>query len=587
MSQVLSIGPFSVLYEEGFLRYLRIGNLEVLRMVYFALRDENWGTFPLDLHEERVIHSQTGYEIQYRATHSVGGQVVFEWEVLISLTDTGQVIFHIQGRVLQTLSVNRAGCCVLHPIDTSIGKAVEITHPDGTIETGFFPIDIDPDIVFGQIAGLKWQIAPGCEGELHFEGDIFEMEDQRNWTDASFKTYCTPLSLPFPRTLEAGAQVEQRIVFQVNGWEAIPLQASAPGQVHVQIAHQKVLPFPKIGTGHAVGQPLPDEVSARRLRALGLNHLRVEINFTHPDWPDTWQAASAEGKLLGLQLKVALVFSSSMLNDWQAFKDLEMPVLHSLELFSTTRRATPDDLLALLLPLIRNRFPGVPVGAGSHIHFTDLNRYRFDYSQPDFISYALNPQVHAFDDRTLVENLEAQAYTARQALTFAAKKPLHISPVTLRPRFNPEAKAEIKPDPGVLPFEVDTRQCTAFAAAWVLGSLKYLSESGVDAITLFESHGLKGFLFAEQDIGHPSLKVQPGVFSVYTLMYKIKALNPMVVVASESSDPLQVSSWVLKSASGTWLLLANHQATPCEVMVEHYLQALDAYEISFRRLGGG
>ena len=31
-----------------------------------------------------------------------------------------------------------------------------------------------------------------------FDGDIFEMEDQRNWTDASYKIYSTPLRLPFP-----------------------------------------------------------------------------------------------------------------------------------------------------------------------------------------------------------------------------------------------------------------------------------------------------------------------------------------------------------------------------------------------------
>lgn len=29
-----------------------------------------------------------------------------------------------------------------------------------------------------------------------FEGDVFEMEDQRNWTDASYKTYCTPWGCP-------------------------------------------------------------------------------------------------------------------------------------------------------------------------------------------------------------------------------------------------------------------------------------------------------------------------------------------------------------------------------------------------------
>jgi len=43
---------------------------------------------------------------------------------------------------------------------------------------------------------------------ISFEGDVFETEDQRNWTDASFKTYCPPLRLPYPRPFEAGGGAE-------------------------------------------------------------------------------------------------------------------------------------------------------------------------------------------------------------------------------------------------------------------------------------------------------------------------------------------------------------------------------------------
>ena len=35
----------------------------------------------------------------------------------------------------------------------------------------------------------------GGEIVIRFEGDLFEMEDQRNWTDASYKTYSTPLRI--------------------------------------------------------------------------------------------------------------------------------------------------------------------------------------------------------------------------------------------------------------------------------------------------------------------------------------------------------------------------------------------------------
>ena len=36
-------------------------------------------------------------------------------------------------------------------------------------------------------------------------GDAFEMEDQRNWADASFKTYVRPLSKPRPYVIAKGA----------------------------------------------------------------------------------------------------------------------------------------------------------------------------------------------------------------------------------------------------------------------------------------------------------------------------------------------------------------------------------------------
>src|SRR4051794_871857 len=40
----LRAGPLSLRYEEGGLRYIRLGDREVLRRVYVAVRDRNWGT---------------------------------------------------------------------------------------------------------------------------------------------------------------------------------------------------------------------------------------------------------------------------------------------------------------------------------------------------------------------------------------------------------------------------------------------------------------------------------------------------------------------------------------------------------------
>ena len=50
-----------------------------------------------------------------------------------------------------------------------------------------------------------------------FSGDIFEMEDQRNWTDASYKTYSTPLALPFPVEVTAGTSIAQSVTLTLEG----------------------------------------------------------------------------------------------------------------------------------------------------------------------------------------------------------------------------------------------------------------------------------------------------------------------------------------------------------------------------------
>src|SRR5436189_43618 len=61
------------------------------------------------------------------------------------------------------------------------------------------------------VRALTHAVGPGCAVEVRFDGEVFETEDQRNWTDASFKTYGTPLAQPFPVWIERGTQIEQSV----------------------------------------------------------------------------------------------------------------------------------------------------------------------------------------------------------------------------------------------------------------------------------------------------------------------------------------------------------------------------------------
>ena len=111
-------------------------------------------------------------------------------------------------------ATNRTGLVVLHPPQLA-GEALRVTHADGSAEESSFPAAISPHQPVLDIAELAW-LHDGIEVAVAFEGDVFEMEDQRNWSDASYKTYSRPLELPFPYAIAAGERVRQSVYIDVR-----------------------------------------------------------------------------------------------------------------------------------------------------------------------------------------------------------------------------------------------------------------------------------------------------------------------------------------------------------------------------------
>jgi D-apionolactonase len=107
-------------------------------------------------------------------------------------------------------------------------------------------------------------------------------------------------------------------------------------------------------------------------------------------------------------------------------------------------------------------------GGGTNLYFTEINRERPPLDALKLFCYSINPQVHAVDDLSLIENLAAQAETVRSARHFAGALPIALTPDMPKPRFNPHnglhgfAQADVS---DTLPASVDARQPTLFAAA--------------------------------------------------------------------------------------------------------------------------
>ena len=59
---------------------------------------------------------------------------------------------------------------------------------------------------------------------------------------------------------------------------------------------------------------------------------------------------------------------------------------------------------------------------GTEIYFTDVNRSRPDLSGWDGLCFSITPQIHAFTDTDVVENLDAQGENVRSARAIAGAK---------------------------------------------------------------------------------------------------------------------------------------------------------------------
>ncbi len=409
----------AILEDDGGLRRIRVGGLEVLRRLHGAVRDRNWDTIEPRLERRRV---GDGFDVSFDALCGP-----FAWRGTIR-GDARSIAYTMDGEARETFLRNRIGLCVLHPVQGCTGAACEVEHADGSRETSRFPARIAPRQPFRNVRALSHSPAPGLRVRVAFDGDVFETEDHRNWTDASFKTYSTPLDLPFPVEVPAGTRIRQSVTVTLEGSASTP---STPPTL--ELADRATHPFPSLA------------------------HRRVDLRPGDP---------LPEGDV---PLELALHPRSEA--DLAAAAKIRAPLARVL-VFPEGEKATSPEWVARA----RRHFRDAPVGGGTDAYFAELNRG----PRPegfDVVAWSVNPQVHGGDDLTLIENLEAQAWTVESARELAPGAALAVTPVTLRPRFNPNATSAAAPPPP------DPRIRTPFGAAWAVASYKYLAEAGASSVT--------------------------------------------------------------------------------------------------------
>lgn len=197
----------------GWVRRICIDGVEVVRAIYAAVRDENWATRTPKVLPAPTRSGPEGFSVAWRTGYE---KIGFAFESSVSW-DGKVLVYEAKGIAKEDFSTQRTGVCVLHPHEQA-GLPLAVRQSDGKSVESLLPVLISPHQPAFGIAGLRI----GGALSFEFEGEVFEMEDQRNWSDASFKTYCRPLDLPRPYVVQAGGQLRHVVRISLDGSPPTP-----------------------------------------------------------------------------------------------------------------------------------------------------------------------------------------------------------------------------------------------------------------------------------------------------------------------------------------------------------------------------
>lgn len=515
----------------------------VLRSIRAVVRDADWNTaawkVTVDDGDDLTLSLTTAGDLGCAVTGIVHVRAT-EASLVVTFDATADTAFN----------TNRTGLVVLHP-PALAGTDLTVTHPDGTREHTVFPASISPHQPAYEIAGLAWAHA-GTRVAVEFSGDVFEMEDQRNWTDASYKTYSRPLSLPFPYRLEAGERVRQEIVVTVDSSRATPDTDAALRASEVVLDLIPGGVFPAIGSGASTA---PDP--APPLSPVG-SVLLVELDLASP----TWRAALSRAAASGLPLDVRFVLDpddpDALRVGVAALVGKSVARVAAFPATGPAAHVTDAAATARLREALAANALSLPVVGGARSHFTELNREISHVpTELDGVVFSACPLFHSIDTEQLVESVAIQRQVASQAVRLAAGRPVHVGPVTLRPRFNNvataapsyPAAADLSSGYGAALLETsDPRQAAAELGAWTIASAAALAVPGVQTLVFFEDWGARGIRAANGE----DLPVAAAVRA-------LAELTGSALVTGDSPDGLV---WALGGTSNadTVVLVANLDA---------------------------
>jgi hypothetical protein len=578
--KLLHAGPLSAELEAGNLRYIRYRGQELLRAVSYIVRNRNWATYNPEIADLRVAETGDRFAVAYDAITRDAEQE-FRYSAEIEGFSDGRLRFRAKGRAETDFVTNRTGFVVLHAVEGVAGRPARVEHVDGRVVDTAFPDLIDPVQPMMDLRAITHEPAPGLSVTCRMEGDTFEMEDQRNWTDASYKTYVRPLALPWPYTLEKGTELDQAVSVSVA--TAGTSRAGRERAVATLKVGGPAGAIPPLGFGLDPAHADKVLAAADLLKKARPAHVVCHYDASRGHGREALEAIIAAAQAVGaapwLEMVVTKVagFEQELAEAGQIARDLGSPfvvvlVSPAADLKSTLPGsdwpAAPD--LDALYREARRAFPSARIGGGMFSYFTELNRKRPPLQNLDLVTFTTCGLIHAGDDRSAMETLESLPYVARSVAAIAGNRPWNAGPSALGMRSNPYGAAPMENPQNIRQAmnRMDPRQRGLFAAAWYLGYFAHMAQGGAESVTLGGGVGEFGLAHARMDYAQPWFDEAGGVYPAFHVFRGLSELRGATRLETTATPLKEVQAVAAESGEGRTLWLANLTGDPATVSLE-------------------
>lgn len=573
------------LEADGSLRAISWRGTELIRGVAYLLRDTDWGTAPAQVRGLQVQTLPQAFSVRFELAMALP-EGTWQAHARIDGHADGRLRFEVTGRCEVPLKTNRCGFVLLHPAAVA-GLPLGVEHTDGAHEASSFPLHISPGQPVLDIRQLSHEPLPGLLVQCRLEGVKFEMEDQRNWSDASFKTYAGSLFDPWPYELPAGRELRQSVTLTIQDTRAPVSTRVGATPAPLTVGAVTTVKMPAIGLGVPAGAAALTEaehaavmdlapawliaeadlqdsqgVLERQLRAVAQlareGGAQVQLDVLCPPQATPQDAA---GQLQALLYRLS----------WQpqALRPCPHPYLKSYQPSGPWPDVPPLDHYAAAFGAA---FPGCAIGGGMLTYFTELNRKRPPADGLHFIGHTTCPLVHAADDVSVMQTLECLPHIARSVQALWPALPYRLGPATIAMHRNPYGSRPA-PNPQGLRLamaEDDPRHRERFGAAWVVGYAAAVAPFGLQVLAFNHSHGASGPL-QRQAVPQPV-----PAWAVQRIL--ARAAGAAVLAVANVPEGVAALAWQ-PPGGPRQLLLANLQAQPCAVTLANSRQELAPYQV--------